>query len=63
VSDKLVERLRDVNCGWAPDLALEAAFRIERLEQALRNVIERDHWVLTEEESALLTPSAAPERQ
>jgi hypothetical protein len=37
VSDKLVERLRDVNRGWAPDLALEAAFRIEALERALRD--------------------------
>jgi PP-loop superfamily ATP-utilizing enzyme len=62
LSDKLVERLRHAQeAGW--ETLNEAADRIEALERALRNVIERDPWVLTEEEAALVTPSAAQERQ
>lgn len=31
MSDDLIKRLRDVNGGWAPDLALEASDEIARL--------------------------------
>jgi hypothetical protein len=77
LSDKLVRELRDVNQGWAPDLALAAANRIEALERALSVLLEhRSHCFIpedarefphlhgwTESARALLTPSAAPERQ
>lgn len=41
----LVKRLRDINGGWAPDLALETADRIEHLEQELADIKKADTYM------------------
>jgi hypothetical protein len=79
VSDKLVERLRCLECNQEQDSLYMnlAADRIEELERALGVLLEhRSHCFIpenanefprlhewTERARALLTPSAAPERQ
>jgi hypothetical protein len=77
VSDKLVERLNDWHCricNSSPACMGEAADRIEELERALGDARELLSWwqgergdsihaAVMERIDALLTPSAAPERQ
>jgi pyruvate/2-oxoacid:ferredoxin oxidoreductase beta subunit len=73
LSDKLIKRLRGPMCPSCdeyrtPQEMLEAADRIEALERALRDMLLATgegprHDAACAKAHALLTPSAAPERQ